>query len=113
MTYWPLFAVSTLLVACFPRLGAAPPHLVHRTGRGHPLRLSAARISRRRAPSPGAGTALRGSRGRSASFAVTVVAAAAVTALCAPPVRRAFRFAMEPEMRWAFRRDATELARSS
>ncbi|MDV9173643.1 acyltransferase family protein [Streptomyces sp. W16] len=44
---------------------------------------------------------------------VTVVAAAVVTALCTPPVRRAFRFAMEPEMRWAFRRDATELARTS
>ncbi len=44
---------------------------------------------------------------------VTVVAAAVVTALCTPPVRRAFRFAMEPELRWAFRRDADELAGTS
>jgi hypothetical protein len=29
-----------------PRLGAAPPHLVHRPGRGHALRLSAARVRR-------------------------------------------------------------------
>jgi fucose 4-O-acetylase-like acetyltransferase len=42
---------------------------------------------------------------------VTVVFAAAVTVLCTPPVQRVFRFAMEPEMRWAFKRDAAELAR--
>jgi fucose 4-O-acetylase-like acetyltransferase len=36
---------------------------------------------------------------------VTVVAAVIVTALCTPPVQRAFRFAMEPDMRWAFRGD--------
>ncbi|WP_393083130.1 acyltransferase family protein [Streptomyces sp. LN704] len=42
---------------------------------------------------------------------VTLVAAAAVTLLCTAPVRRVFRFAMEPSMDWAFRRDATELAR--
>ncbi|MFD4029317.1 acyltransferase family protein [Streptomyces sp. NPDC058637] len=38
---------------------------------------------------------------------VSLVAAAAVTALCTPPVRRALRFATEPDMNWAFRRDAT------
>jgi fucose 4-O-acetylase-like acetyltransferase len=42
---------------------------------------------------------------------VTIVAAALVTALCTPPVQRIFRFAMEPRMAWAFKRDATELAR--
>ncbi|WP_172385945.1 acyltransferase family protein [Streptomyces sp. MNP-20] len=42
---------------------------------------------------------------------VSVVAAAVVTALCTPVVRRVFRFAMEPRMEWAFRRDATEVAR--
>ncbi|MEU3410559.1 acyltransferase family protein [Streptomyces sp. NPDC006658] len=42
---------------------------------------------------------------------VTVLAAAAVTALCTRPVRRVFRFAMEPAMEWAFRQDAVEQAR--
>ncbi|WUO32277.1 acyltransferase family protein [Streptomyces sp. NBC_00286] len=42
---------------------------------------------------------------------VTLVAAAVVTLLCTPPIQRAFRFAMEPKMEWAFKRDATELAR--
>ncbi|MGW0733905.1 acyltransferase family protein [Streptomyces sp. NPDC002851] len=42
---------------------------------------------------------------------VTVVAAAVITLLCTPPVQRAFRFAMEPKMEWAFKRDAAELAR--
>ncbi|MFI5687056.1 acyltransferase family protein [Streptomyces sp. NPDC051636] len=42
---------------------------------------------------------------------VTVLAAAAVTLLCTGPVQRVFRFAMEPKMTWAFRQDATELAR--
>ncbi|KUF14756.1 acyltransferase family protein [Streptomyces silvensis] len=42
---------------------------------------------------------------------VTVVAAAVVTLLCTPPVQRLFRFAMEPRMEWAFRRDAAALAR--
>ncbi|MEE1739246.1 acyltransferase family protein [Streptomyces sp. BE147] len=37
---------------------------------------------------------------------VSLVAAAAVTLLCTPPVRRALRFATEPDMDWAFRRDA-------
>ncbi|MFF3447417.1 acyltransferase family protein [Streptomyces sp. NPDC002667] len=42
---------------------------------------------------------------------VTVIAAALVTVLCTRPVQRVFRFAMEPEMEWAFRRDAAEAAR--
>ncbi|MEU6084645.1 acyltransferase family protein [Streptomyces sp. NPDC047108] len=41
---------------------------------------------------------------------VTVFAAAFITVLCTPPVRRVFRFTMEPTMEWAFKRDATELA---
>ncbi|MEU1146475.1 acyltransferase family protein [Streptomyces sp. NPDC005863] len=42
---------------------------------------------------------------------VTVVAASVVTVLCTPPVQRMFRFAMEPKMEWAFKRDAAALAR--
>nr|WBO78003.1 acyltransferase family protein [Streptomyces sp. SBE_14.2] len=42
---------------------------------------------------------------------VTLVAAAVVTLLCTPPVRRVFRCVLEPEMKWAFRRDAAEEAR--
>ncbi|MEU1408114.1 acyltransferase family protein [Streptomyces sp. NPDC005728] len=42
---------------------------------------------------------------------VTVLAAGAVTLLCTHPVRRVFRFAMEPRMEWAFRQDAAQLAR--
>ncbi|MEW2545263.1 acyltransferase family protein [Streptomyces sp. NPDC047002] len=34
---------------------------------------------------------------------VSVTAAVVVTLLCTPPVRRAFRWAVEPEMAWAFR----------
>ncbi|MFJ1646375.1 acyltransferase family protein [Streptomyces sp. NPDC088258] len=41
---------------------------------------------------------------------VTVLAAAVVTLLCTPPVQRIFRFALEPEMAWAFRRDPAERA---
>ncbi|MER5515669.1 acyltransferase family protein [Streptomyces sp. NPDC002763] len=33
----------------------------------------------------------------------TLVAAVTVTLLCTPPVRRVFRFVMEPHMEWAFR----------
>ncbi|WP_028802640.1 acyltransferase family protein [Streptomyces sp. 142MFCol3.1] len=44
-------------------------------------------------------------------IAVTLVAAAAVTLLCTRPFQRIFRFAMEPRMEWAFKRDAKELAR--
>ncbi|MFF8815082.1 acyltransferase family protein [Streptomyces pactum] len=35
-------------------------------------------------------------------IAVTVVAAGVVTVLCTPPVRRMFRWAMEPRIPWAF-----------
>ncbi|MFB7913417.1 acyltransferase family protein [Streptomyces sp. NPDC056061] len=38
---------------------------------------------------------------------VSLVAAAAVTLMCTPPVRRALRPVTEPEMNWAFRRDTT------
>ncbi|MFI9598323.1 acyltransferase family protein [Streptomyces sp. NPDC052043] len=41
----------------------------------------------------------------------TVLAAAVITLLCTRPVRRVFRCVMEPEMKWAFRRDAGEQAR--
>jgi fucose 4-O-acetylase-like acetyltransferase len=34
---------------------------------------------------------------------VTLAAAAIVTALCTPPVRRVFRFVVEPTIEWAFR----------
>jgi fucose 4-O-acetylase-like acetyltransferase len=44
-------------------------------------------------------------------IAVTVTMAVTVTLLCTPPVRRVFRFVMEPRMEWAFKRDAAELAR--
>nr|WP_202554993.1 acyltransferase family protein [Streptomyces sp. SID4950] len=44
-------------------------------------------------------------------IAVTAAAGVVVTLLCTPPVRRVFRFAMEPEMKWAFKRDAGEAAR--
>ncbi|MFJ6831833.1 acyltransferase family protein [Streptomyces sp. NPDC091209] len=42
---------------------------------------------------------------------VTLGAAVLVTALCTRPVQRIFRFAMEPDMAWAFKRDAAEVAR--
>ncbi|MBZ9641037.1 acyltransferase family protein [Streptomyces sp. PSKA30] len=42
---------------------------------------------------------------------VSVLAAVAVTLLCTKPVQRVFRFAMEPKMEWAFKRDAADLAR--
>ncbi|WP_409240545.1 acyltransferase family protein [Streptomyces sp. PA5.6] len=42
---------------------------------------------------------------------VTVLAGTVITLLCTPPVQRVFRFAMEPKMTWAFRQDATALAR--
>nr|WP_281291896.1 acyltransferase family protein [Streptomyces tailanensis] len=45
-------------------------------------------------------------------IAVTIVAAVIITVLCMPPVQRLFRFSMEPEMHWAFKRDAADLARS-
>ncbi|MDT0492439.1 acyltransferase family protein [Streptomyces griseus] len=36
---------------------------------------------------------------------VSVVAALAVTLMCSPPVGRALKFATEPDMKWAFRKD--------
>ncbi|MEU7239424.1 acyltransferase family protein [Streptomyces sparsogenes] len=45
-------------------------------------------------------------------IAVTLVAATVVTLLCTPPVQRLFRFAIEPKMEWAFRKDPGEQARS-
>ncbi|ATL32626.1 acyltransferase family protein [Streptomyces formicae] len=39
---------------------------------------------------------------------VTLLAGAVITALCTPPVQRMFRFAMEPEMEWAFKQPAGE-----
>ncbi|MFE6161263.1 acyltransferase family protein [Streptomyces sp. NPDC056486] len=42
---------------------------------------------------------------------VTLAAATVITALCTPPVQRLFRFAMEPDMEWAFKKDAKALAR--
>jgi fucose 4-O-acetylase-like acetyltransferase len=43
---------------------------------------------------------------------VTVVAAAVVTVLCTPPVRRVFRLTMEPKMEWTFRQNAPDPAHS-
>ncbi|GAA1513618.1 acyltransferase family protein [Streptomyces albidochromogenes] len=42
---------------------------------------------------------------------LTVAMAVVVTLLCTPFVRRLFRWAMEPEMNWAFRSDPVENAR--
>ncbi|WP_079131996.1 acyltransferase family protein [Streptomyces nanshensis] len=44
--------------------------------------------------------------------AITLLAAVMMTILCTSPVRRIFRFAMEPKMEWFFRRDAGEQARA-
>ncbi|MEW2130071.1 acyltransferase family protein [Streptomyces sp. NPDC005435] len=44
-------------------------------------------------------------------IAVTVLAAAVVTALCTKPVQRVFRCVMEPKMEWAFRQDPARRAR--
>ncbi|MEU6658512.1 acyltransferase family protein [Streptomyces sp. NPDC046821] len=43
---------------------------------------------------------------------VTLAAATLITVLCTPPVQRMFRFAMEPKMEWAFKRDAAAIAGS-
>ncbi|MCM2391929.1 acyltransferase family protein [Streptomyces albipurpureus] len=40
---------------------------------------------------------------------LTVLAAAMVTLMCTPAVRRSLRWATEPDLEWAFRRDAAEL----
>ena len=107
-----LFACSTLLVACF--LAWVPRRRTWFTALGagtlygyllHGFVAQGAKSWGWYGPS--------WVQGPLGEITVTVVAAAVVTALCAPPVRRAFRFAMEPEMRWAFCRDATELARAS
>ncbi|MEU6368385.1 acyltransferase family protein [Streptomyces sp. NPDC046931] len=45
------------------------------------------------------------------AVSVTLLAGALVTLLCTSPVRRLFRCVMEPEMDWAFRRDAAAQAR--
>ncbi|MFJ9419431.1 acyltransferase family protein [Streptomyces sp. NPDC101227] len=42
------------------------------------------------------------------AIAVTLIATVVVTLLCTPPVQRAFRFAMEPKMNWAFRKDSAQ-----
>lgn len=39
---------------------------------------------------------------------MSALAAIAVTLLCTAPVRRVFRCVMEPDMDWAFRREAAE-----
>ncbi|QEU97206.1 hypothetical protein CP970_08825 [Streptomyces kanamyceticus] len=43
------------------------------------------------------------------AITVTLIAGAVITALCTPPVRRMFRFTMEPKMEWAFKQDAKAL----
>ncbi|WP_206323361.1 acyltransferase family protein [Streptomyces sp. HNM0574] len=43
--------------------------------------------------------------------AITVLAAVMMTLLCTAPVRKVFRFAMEPEMKWFFRPDPAAEAR--
>jgi fucose 4-O-acetylase-like acetyltransferase len=43
---------------------------------------------------------------------VSLLAAVAATLLCTPPVRRVFRFVIEPRMNWAFKPDPAELARA-
>ncbi|MGG7572281.1 acyltransferase family protein [Streptomyces sirii] len=43
---------------------------------------------------------------------LTLIAGTVVTVLCTPPVQRIFRFAMEPKMTWAFKKDPVGMARS-
>ncbi|MFJ7071548.1 acyltransferase family protein [Streptomyces sp. NPDC098781] len=50
-------------------------------------------------------------RGPLGAVVVTLVAATAVTLLCTPPVRRALRFVVEPDLGWLFRRETPEPAR--
>ncbi len=45
------------------------------------------------------------------AIGLTVLAAAAVTALCSKPVQRTLRCVVEPKMAWAFRQDPAETAR--
>ncbi|MEJ8649680.1 acyltransferase family protein [Streptomyces sp. MS1.AVA.3] len=42
---------------------------------------------------------------------LTLAAGTVITVLCTPPVQRAFRFAMEPKMTWAFKKDPVGMAR--
>lgn len=44
-------------------------------------------------------------------IACTLIAMSVITVLCTPPVQRIFKFAMEPEMKWAFKKDVEELSR--
>ena len=44
--------------------------------------------------------------------AITLLAAVMMTVLCTSPVRKVFRFAMEPKMEWFFKRDAGAEARA-
>jgi fucose 4-O-acetylase-like acetyltransferase len=44
--------------------------------------------------------------------AITLLAAVMMTVLCTSPIRRMFRFVMEPKLEWFFRRDAGEQARA-
>ncbi|MFF4950361.1 acyltransferase family protein [Streptomyces chattanoogensis] len=43
---------------------------------------------------------------------LTLAAGTIVTLLCTPPVQKVFRWAMEPKMTWAFRKDPVGMARS-
>ena len=42
---------------------------------------------------------------------LTLIAGTVITLLCTPPVQRIFRFAMEPKMTWAFKKDPVGMAR--
>ncbi|NGN63280.1 acyltransferase family protein [Streptomyces sp. A7024] len=44
------------------------------------------------------------------AIVVTFLAAGLITFLCTPPFQRAFRWAMEPKMDWAFKKDAGKKA---
>ncbi|MFJ9415346.1 acyltransferase family protein [Streptomyces sp. NPDC101227] len=43
---------------------------------------------------------------------ITLAAGTLITLLCTPPVQRCFRWAMEPKMTWAFKKDPVGMARS-
>ncbi|MFI9051749.1 acyltransferase family protein [Streptomyces sp. NPDC053427] len=43
---------------------------------------------------------------------ITLAAGTLITVLCTPPVQRMFRWAMEPKMTWAFKKDPVGMARS-
>ncbi|QTZ93293.1 acyltransferase family protein [Streptomyces auratus AGR0001] len=43
---------------------------------------------------------------------LTLIAGTVITLLCTPPVQRMFRWAMEPKMTWAFKKDPVGMARS-